>query len=289
MSPSTPAGDAVRSYLRACVPTIPSTFGMSDADLLFECVNHADAQAVVMAVMNRAPHLDRRAFQRETTFGDIVAWLSPMMDREEPESTTVARPRGSYSTQATTLRPIVDQDIESAYRSSFDPRSAHRWRFRGVTVPPEEFRRVFFSPQTIAQFAVIPVLVTGERARSNAGIGVVTAYDADFTNGHCFIAFERFLDRDIADVDGTRGMMVEGLPVFIQYLFDHFTLTKIYIDVPEFSLSLFEQGADRIFEREGTLRRHYFYGDRWWDRIFFALYRERWDEVAEPFRGVWER
>lgn len=81
--------------------------------------------------------------------------------------------------------------------------------------------------------------------------------------------------------------MIEGIFVFIQYLFDHFDFQKIYLEVPEYNLSLFAGGIGSLLEQEGCFRDHLYYGDRRWDMLMFALYRSSWEAVADGFRGRW--
>lgn len=74
---------------------------------------------------------------------------------------------------------------------------------------------------------------------------------------------------------------------FIQYLFDHFDFRKLYFEVPEYNASLLATGAGSLLAEEGRLREHLYYGDRMWDMVVYALYREPWETVADGFRGRW--
>ena len=283
------AAERVLRYLRSSVvPSLPDSFGGDPETLLSESAAHGDLQAVIMAAMNVAPHLDRAAFTESTTVADVVAWIGPDVALLDGAGDTglVERPRGSYATAAATLRPVSEHDVELAYHASLGVRSAHRWRFRGQTPSPEQFRREFFSPATFVQFSVVAAT-----RPDGPTVGVVSAYNANLSDGVAYVAFQRFDESYAEPVSGgrptTKGLMVEGLLVFFQYLFDHFTFRKIYVEVPEYNLSLFEQGAGQIFEKEGELADHLYFGDRYWSQLIFALYRETWDEVAEAFRGRW--
>ncbi len=265
------------------IPGLPDGFGESLTDRLFDCVAHGQAQAIIMASMNLVPHLDRTSFIESTTIADLVAWLGPELPvTGASRGSRVQRPRGSYATAAATLRPIIDSDLQQSYLASLDPRNAHRWRFRGQTPSPDDFRRSFFAPGVLAQFAVVPT-----EAESNAALGIVSAYDADLTNGYASVAFQRF-ESATPDASRDRGLMIDGFLVFIQYLFDHFNFRKIYLEIPEYNLCLFEGGARDILVEEGRLKDHLYYGDRYWDQCIHALYRARWEEVADPFRGAWQ-
>jgi len=85
----------------------------------------------------------------------------------------------------------------------------------------------------------------------------------------------------------TRGLMVEGFLVFVQYLFDHFDLLKVYLEVPEFNRSLVAGTEGTLLLREGELRDHHYFGDRRWALFVYALYRRKWEEFAPHYRGDW--
>lgn len=84
---------------RSCVPGLPDAFGADPEALLFEPAAHGDVQAVIMAAMNVAPHLDRAAFTESTTIADVVAWIGPDVAVLDGDGGTgpVERPRGSYA------------------------------------------------------------------------------------------------------------------------------------------------------------------------------------------------
>src|SRR5262249_26093223 len=45
-------------------------------------------------------------------------------------------------------------------------------------------------------------------------------------------------------------------------------------------------GPGSLLAVEGQLKDHHYWGDRYWDQYFLVLYRERWEEIADSFRGV---
>lgn len=274
-------------YLRRRIPGLPDDFGSDRDSSLFGSLKHGEATAAVMAAMNLVPGLDRDAFRDDTPVGALLDWIGGALDESGSGSNggVVVRPRGSYATASVTLRPINELDVARGYEASLSPVMAHRWRYRGRTPAPEAFRQALFGEPSLAQFAVVRV---GDLTAT--GLGIVAAYQAEMSDGVCTIAFQRFIDdepSDAADGERARGLMVEGLLVFIQFLFDHFRLRKIYAEVAGFNRDLFDHGIDHLFVEEGLLRRHYYYGDRFWDHKIYALYRERWDEVAAPYRGKW--
>lgn len=278
--------DAAIKYLQETVPNLPPNFGTDPDVHIFEAVPHTQAQEIIMAAMNLAVDLDRGAFTESTTVADLIAWLEQSaMIWLANRTHVVGRPRGSYATSAATLRPIIDSDLNLAYLASLEPKNSHRWRYRGQTPSPEDFKRSVFAPGILAQFAVVPA--TGA---VTPAVGMVSAYDADLTNGYASVAFQRFHTHSETvklNAQPVRGLMIEGLLIFFQYLFDHFTFRKLYLEIPEYNISLFGESARDILIEEGRLKGHYYYGDRYWDLCIHALYRDRWDQVAESFRGPW--
>jgi hypothetical protein len=244
-----------------------------------EVLGHTLLQGVTVAVMRLNPNVDRSAMTSGPTWRDVFAWLEGVdVGDVRPDDTAARPPRGSYRSPSTTLRQLGASDVDALYGASLDPRMSHRWRFRGRTPSPADFQRLVFSSEVLCQYMVVEV-ATGR------SVGLVTAYNAELTAGHVYVAVQRLPD----EVTGpsSKGLMIEGTFVFLQYLFDHFTLRKLYLEVPEYNLSLFELGINSLLQVEGRLREHLYWGDRHWDMYHLALYRKDWDQVAQGFRGSW--
>lgn len=263
--------DDVLAAINELVPSLPNHL-FTDLRLpLKRSVSHGQMRALILAVQQLAPHVSSDAFTEHTTPADLVEWVAAAT----AESSPGPPPRGSYRSHNTTIRPLEPSDIPVLYQATLRPQSAHRWRFRGRTPSPEEFESVLFGRDVLAQFIVI-------EAGGGRPVGLVVGYDPDTTSGHCSVAVQRAWDHD-----RSAGLMFEGAFVMVQYLFDHFNLRKLYFDVPEYNLTLFSQSPGSLLVEEGRLIDHYYYGDRYWDRVTFALYRSTWDETAEGLRGRW--
>ncbi|MCZ7534627.1 MAG: hypothetical protein M5T61_00935 [Acidimicrobiia bacterium] len=116
-------------------------------------------------------------------------------------------------------------------------------------------------------------LVVEDKATRSAH-GVVIAYDHMPEHGVCFLAFQRFG----ASRDG--GEMFLGMFHFVEYLFQRWTLRKLYVDLPEYNADLIGDGLGVITE-EGRLREFSYYDGRYWDRIFYAIDRDLWEHKAQ--------
>lgn len=225
-------------FLRSTVPTIvPDVLDLSQ-EQIDALLSHSERQALMFAVQRIAPDVVREAMASGFSGADLEAWLLPRFeDMALPDGETRSDerpPRGSYMTSNVTIRPLLPVDVEPLYQAAIEPRSAHRWRFRGVTPNPNAFYEALYDPAVIAQFMV-------QASSSGEAVGLVVGYDADRVSRHCKIAVQRLLPG--ARGLETSGLMVEGLFVFVQYLFDHFDFQKVYLEVPEYNMSMFAGGG----------------------------------------------
>lgn len=261
---SSSAEDLLRPF-QVHVPSFPKRYAELLDVPMQDYLSHLQFQVVARVSRAIDPEISRDAFQSETTLNDLLEWLQRAGPVEGGKIAERFR-EGRYETVDCLLRPIEDSDLRSIYQSSLDPNTTHRWRFRGRTPSPEEFRRSLFSGDLLCQYVVAP------REKVDSLVGVVTAYNPDLVAAHCFIAFLR--------TDPGRqfeaGLMIEGATIFLQYLFDHFPLRKIYAEVPEYNTELLANSSD-LFVEEGLLKDHYLYDGRMWDQHILALYRTRWD------------
>lgn len=262
--------------LRSRVPGFPSDFEERLDERLSDVFAPGQLQNLTYAAQTLEPGIDRGAVMGEASGTQLLYWLS-RADPPEPGGTFAAK-RGEYMTANAALRPLNDADVEVLYYSSLDPKSAHTWRFRGATASPEQFRAALFGNGVLAQFMVTP------REQRGYGVGLVAAYAPDHSAGHCSVAVQRADNH--SPEPSTGKLMLEGTLTFLSYLFDHFNFRKIYFEIPEFNQRIVEGWSESILVEEGRLKNHYYFGERFWDQIIYALYREPWDEVAALFRST---
>jgi len=146
---------------------------------------------------------------------------------------------------------------------------APRWRFRGSTPGPEQWSQMTWGP-VLAHFLIVA-------RRTNDAIGVVAVYQANFQDGFAHIAAARF------DPDRRSPLMMLGLGVFLQYVFNCWDFRKLYMEVPEYNYGQLASARDRLFVMEGRLRQHSFLGGEFWDQLILAIYRDTWREYATHF------
>jgi acyl carrier protein len=81
------------------------------------------------------------------------------------------------------------------------------------------------------------------------------------------------------DVD-RRGLGVEALGVFLEYLFTMWNFHKVYFEIPAFNFKRLAPSISDYFTQEGTLHDHLFYGGRSWDMYIYSVTRTRWSYLA---------
>jgi hypothetical protein len=176
------------------------------------------------------------------------------------------------------LRPLQAEDYPALSR--WETQLGARWRLRGMTPSPEEWLRRLWHG-VLVQFVVLnnEANVVGNSivdglSRTERKVGLVSVYEPDFTNGHAKLASARF------EPEAKGPHMMFGVGLTMHYVFTNWNLRKLYLEIPEFNLGQFDDGWREFFEPEGTRREHRFYDGRYWDEHTFAIYRERFYELA---------
>jgi hypothetical protein len=195
--------------------------------------------------------------------------VEPSPDRSEGDAATLRYRKGEIlqtpfvpppmSGIAAGLRPVTEASYAYLYGLITDPRVSVRWRYHGAvprrdTFVSEIWNRVF------SQFLIIDL-------ESSRAIGLALGYQASLRNGTLWIA-------GVTDPDfhGERASL-EGLFLFVKYLFATWPLRKLYMEIPEFNLSQFGSGLRRLWHEEGRLRGEIYYHNERWDTVTVALYR----------------
>lgn len=203
------------------------------------------------------------------SFDDFLEWIDA---RPEGISGFLARCDidDAGSNTRVRLRAVVPTDFDAIYAASVNPKSGFRWRFNGATPSPETVAQSLWQ-STLCQFIVEGVV---DRSR----YGLVTAYDADFSNGFASLGLLRLSDRK------PRGETFEGLFHIIEYLFATWNFRKLYFEVPGFNEAQLVGLDQEIAIEEGRFRDHLYWNNKWWDMITLALYREQWETFASLWR-----
>ncbi|MDZ4826013.1 MAG: GNAT family protein [Actinomycetota bacterium] len=159
------------------------------------------------------------------------------------------------------LRALAPSDYDFCYQLAVDERTAPHWRYRGAPPRPEDFVRELWQ-SVLVQFIV-------ERRDGSERLGLVTAYDANTRDGHCHIAAIFRPD--------TRMWPLEGVFLFVNYLFAEYDFRKLYGEVIEYNLPAFASTVGRWLDSEGVRREHEYHSGRYWDVHLLALWRDRFE------------
>lgn len=169
------------------------------------------------------------------------------------------------------LRAPIPDDYPDLYlRETSSDRSA-LGGLAGSTPPYEEWLRAR-SAGVLCQHIALTTA-------ANTRLGLVTAFGADFANGHAHLAALSFAP------ERPRPMFLIGLGIFIDYVFGCWAFHKLYLDVVEPNYAQFASGAGQVFEVEGRLKDHHYLGGRRWDQIILAIHRSRWSEFSARWLG----
>jgi len=141
---------------------------------------------------------------------------------------------------------------------------------------------------TFEQFAVEMETVTRQSvmlavARRDTGtlIGFLQAYGINLVDGWCF------LSAYFAPEYRRQRYGAEAFLPFVDHLFRHFNLRKIYMEMQEFNMSFYDVAIKTgAFVEEGRFRSHTYHDNRYWDLIRVALYRESWDKIRDWAHSV---
>lgn len=148
-----------------------------------------------------------------------------------------------------------------------DARTGFRWRFRGATPSPSEFEQALWEG-VLAQYII-------ESSQDSRLLGLVVAYGADTRNGHARIAIA------LEPNSWSKGWPLEGLILFVDFIFRHWNVRKLYAEVAGFNLERVASGLGRIFREEGCLRDHEWHDGRYWDVHLLAVWRDDWIDLRE--------
>ncbi|MEX2225007.1 MAG: GNAT family protein [Dehalococcoidia bacterium] len=172
------------------------------------------------------------------------------------------------------MRPISRDDYPLLFKWRSDVSSLHLWSTHRRVISFEQFAGGL---EQLLQEVVFFLILDRTSRRP---IGFVHTYGASPEDG--FVHFLLYAD---PSVRGT-GITVEGSMLFGDYLFKFFAIRKLYAEVYQFNQASIDALESAGFSREGTLREHIWYLDRYWDLYQYALYRSDWEQLRTRMRKV---
>lgn len=178
------------------------------------------------------------------------------------------------------LVPVDESRARWLFELETDPSLIWRFRLGGTTPEFGRYLRMLFSPIVLDQAVVI------DSAR-DVPIGYVYAIKHDPVSGTAEVGL-------LTSPEATgSGLMLLGMFLFIDRLFDRYGLRKLVGESMEFNVEQFaftrEGRFSDIVEFESVFRRAYFLDGRWWDRYQVAIHRESWSAHRETMMEVVDR
>jgi len=172
------------------------------------------------------------------------------------------------------LIPLAPRHLPLLYELSVIDQSSFRWRFRGRVPPMEAFVEALHSG-VLCQFAIVPT------SRPDDFAGLVVAYSYHPQGQYCYLAV-------LANPAAGAGVL-EGVALFLRYLFRFWPLRKIYLEVPEFNLPQYQSAVTAgLLKQEGCLVGHDYFAGRHWDLFIYAIYRSEALRFGHRFASLFD-
>jgi len=169
----------------------------------------------------------------------------------------------------TYLRPILADDYELIRGVEMSAGNAITYRQRGASLSPEQFNQSLWAG-VVAQFMIVEIA-------SNAPVGVVACYRPDYRNASAYFA-------GVVFPGYSSGRPLEGIALFLDYVFKAYPFRKIYGESLEPNFAQFSSMVGTVAHVEGRLRSHEYYDGAYVDQVIIAIYRDEWiaRRAAEP-------
>lgn len=150
--------------------------------------------------------------------------------------------------------------------------SAHLWPLLGRPVPLDEFGSY------LAQLA--PVQFTMLRRDNGEPVGLVQGIDEDLRSRRIGLGLV------VEPALWSSGWPLEGVVLFLEYLFSGLGFRKVYCHMPTSVLERTGGGMDLYLTEEGLHRQHARVGDAYEDVHVLSIHRDRWDsEMSRRITG----
>jgi RimJ/RimL family protein N-acetyltransferase len=159
------------------------------------------------------------------------------------------------------LRPVVAGDYGWMFALEMDPETLPFYRHRARTPTFDDYVRSI-SSGVLAQFVIF-------RLDDSQPVGLVAAYGADLRNGHARIA------AILGPAFRKAGWPLEGIRLFVRYLFDEFPLRKLYADVLDPIAASTGLARGDLGVLEARYVEHEYVDGEWIDLLTFAVFREQ--------------
>lgn len=176
------------------------------------------------------------------------------------------------------LKPISAGDYAFLQQVELGTQVGVRWRLRGSVPSPEQWAQGFWG-SALASFLLVaqsaPETLGAHDAQAGA-VGLVSLDRVDLAdrNAHLHLMQLRH--------GRPEPVLATGLALFLDYVFSCWEFEKLYMDVPTYNADMLRSTIGPVFEIEGRLRQHRWFGGRMHDELVLCLQRDAWAERLEP-------
>lgn len=170
-----------------------------------------------------------------------------------------------------TIRPIHPNDYTPLYDMALFTDAGSRWRLHSELPTQDRFLQILFENARVT-FAI-------ERNTDRALLGMVQLWmhDPMNRNGH--------ITSFLAPAARGRGWPIEGIVLFVDFVFAAFDLHKLYFESLEDEYLQYGSIVGPILREEGVLRDHTRVFGRWVDYHILALYEDDVPRLTRLLKG----
>lgn len=161
------------------------------------------------------------------------------------------------SSRRVRLVPVGPAERAALFSLATNPELAFRWRSVGPGTHPRVFDRLM-DENVLCQFGVCST-------SSTQLVGLVQCVAASFHHQTAQITVL------LAPRVWGNGWALEGVMLFMAYVFTGYPLRKLYFEIPEQNWSVLRRGASRLFSEEGVLIGHEWHLGLWRDVALYSV------------------
>jgi [ribosomal protein S5]-alanine N-acetyltransferase len=171
-----------------------------------------------------------------------------------------------------TIRPLHPNDYTPLYDLALFTDAGSRWRLHGDTPTQDKFLQI------LLENARVTFAIERNVGRDLIGMVQLWMHDPMNRNGH----ITSFLDPSVRG----RGWPLEGVILFVDFVFRVFNLHKLYFESLADEYSQYGSIVGSILQQEGLLRDHTLVFGEWADYHVLALYKDDVPKLTRLLKGV---
>lgn len=171
------------------------------------------------------------------------------------------------------IRPVMPPDFDWVYQAATMTSAGSHWRLHGSIPTIEQFKQLLDGNTTSTY--IMCAREAGADGRPGQPFGMVQTFLLSHADRHAQItAF-------IHPAFQKRAWPLEGIILYLDYIFTVYSLRKIYFETTEYEIGQFGSALNKIMVEEGCLKGHRRLYDKYADVYYMALYRDALIDIAK--------